>query len=70
MITTRLRETYDGSWRIVLYDAADGGNCTGALTRSSFDADIDDYYVQREKEIVRLKEAVFKNEISLLAVFL
>jgi len=70
MITTRSRETYEGGWRIVLYDADEGGHCTSHLTPSSFDAVIDEAYQQREKEIVRLQESLFKNEISPLAFFM
>ncbi len=70
MITTRSRETYDGSWRIVLYDADDGGRCAGTLGRSSFDAEIDDYYVQRAKELSRLQERVWAGEASPLALFM
>lgn len=70
MITTRSREAYDGSWRIVLYAPGEGGKVGGELTRSSFDAEIDDYYVQREKELARLQSDLLEDRISPLAVYM
>ena len=69
MITTRTQEKYDGSWRIVLYDADAEGRCTSALTLSNFDDDIASYYVQRELELTRLTERLFGGEISPIGFF-
>jgi hypothetical protein len=70
MILRQSRERYDGSWRNIQYETSAEGVCSGELTKSRFDEDIDSYYVQREQEIDRLQQRVLSGEISPVAFFM
>jgi hypothetical protein len=69
VILTGKAETYDGSLRLVMYDADSRGRCRGRLERLEFDDQIDVFYEQRSREIERLLARLEAGEISPVAFF-
>ncbi|MBI4706277.1 MAG: hypothetical protein HY744_34705 [Deltaproteobacteria bacterium] len=60
---------YDGSWRMVLYEADGAGKCSPKLAKSYLDEEIQVYHEQRQRELVRLHRALFAGEISPIGFF-
>ena len=70
MIVHEKRETYDGGWRLVLYETGADGTCAPRLTRSDFDEQIDSFYAQRADERTRLTARLLAGEISPVGFFM
>ena len=64
MIVQAKGARYDGGWRLVMYDAGPDGKCAPELRKSDMDAEIEVYYLQREKEFARLHGRLFAGELS------
>jgi len=69
MIVRDRPEAFDGHWKLVLFDVDQAGSLTSELTDPITHGDVPLYYVQRHKEILRLKAEVEQGTISPLAFF-
>ena len=70
MIVSSKPDSYDGSWRIVLYEVDKNGRCEAQLTKPELDDQIPSYYVQRDLELKRLEQALTAGEISPIGFFM
>jgi hypothetical protein len=61
---------YDGNWRLVMYETGPDGRCSPELRKSDMDAQISEYYEQREKEFMRLHGRLFAGELSPVGFFI
>jgi hypothetical protein len=60
----------DASRKLVMYETDDSGKCAGELRPSDFDAEIETYYAQRQKEFARLHARLFAGELSPIGFFI
>lgn len=70
MIVRDRPEAFDGHWKLVLFDVDAAGGLTSGLTEPITHGDVHLYYVQRHKELLRLKAEVEAGKVSPLALFL
>ena len=69
MIVPEKPETYDGSTKLVMYDADEDGRCVASRQRVEFDDQINVYFEQRVKELKRLLGELMQGKISPLHLF-
>jgi hypothetical protein len=70
MIIRDRPEDFDGRWKIVLFDVDESGALRGELKKPDTFDDVQLSYIQRHKELLRLKEALSSGKISPLALHL
>jgi len=70
VIVSSKPEKYDGSHRLVMWEMDEDGRITSRLERAEFDTELDMYYEQRAKELVRLEKLLLAGEISPVGFFI
>jgi hypothetical protein len=70
VIVRATRETYEGGWRLLLYEAGEGGKLAPRLATSDFDEQIDSFFAQRADLFERLSRELLAGEISPVAFFM
>jgi hypothetical protein len=69
MIIRDERERFGGGFRVIQYDPDGAGRCVPNLRPSDAEAQIDEYYEQRDKELKRLFELVSSGALSPIGLF-
>ena len=64
MIIREKIEEYDGSHRLVMYEADEGGKYSETTRKSDLDDQIASFYEQRHVEMEKLQRQVLNEEIS------
>jgi len=68
MIIREKNESYDGSFRILKYEADDQGKLAERAIKSDLDDQIETFYTQRQLEMERLEREVLAGKISPIAL--
>lgn len=68
MIIRENFETYDGSFRILKYEADEAGGLETRAIKSDLDDQIETFYTQRQIEMERLRREVLQGKISPIAL--
>ncbi len=64
MFVSTKRESYDGSFRLVLYRPGPDGKLGASLDKSDFDEEIDSFFAQRAAEYERLTRSLLEGRVS------
>lgn len=70
MIIREKTESYDGSFRILMYEADDQGKLQEKPRKSDLDDQIETFYSQRQLEMDRLKSDVLSGRISPISLLM